>query len=62
MGERNDARTVRVAPLRREDLELPQGYYRYADAGNGVLHLPGDATGGDYIVRVVSTSEEASSP
>lgn len=61
VGERNDARTVGVAPLRREDIELPQGYYRYTDAGKGVLHLPGDAIGGDYIVRVVSISEEASS-
>lgn len=54
VSERNAARTVGVAPLRREDLELPQGYYRYTDAGNGVLHLPRDATGRDYIVRVVS--------
>ena len=61
VGARSDARTVGVAPVRQEDLELSQGYYRYTHAGDGCLHLPGDATGGEYIIGVVSTSEDPSS-
>ena len=40
VGERTDARTVGVTPARQEDLELPQGFYRYTHAGNGCLYLP----------------------
>ena len=54
-------RTVGVTPLSREDLDLPQGYYAVTYAGNGCLHLPGDASGGDYLIGVVSTSEVPSS-
>ena len=61
VGERSDARTVGVTPARQEDLELPQGFYRYTHAGNGCLYLPGDAAGGEYIIGVVSTSEVPSS-
>lgn len=57
----SDARTVGVTPLAREDLEIPVGSYRYTYAGNGCLHLPGDASGGAYLIGVVSTSEEPSS-
>ena len=61
VGERSDARTVGVTPASQEDLELPQGFYRYTYAGNGCLYLPGDVTGGEYIIGVVSTSEVPSS-
>ena len=61
VGERSDARTVGVTPASQEDLEMPQGFYRYSYAGNGCLYLPGDATGGEYIIGVVSTSEVPSS-
>ncbi|WP_419941566.1 IPT/TIG domain-containing protein [Candidatus Palauibacter sp.] len=57
----SDARTVGVTPRTREDLELPQGSYRLTYAGNGCLYLPGDASGGEYIIGVVSTSEIPSS-
>ena len=57
VGERSDARTVGVTPRSKEDLELPVSYYRYTHAGNGCLHLPGDASGGEYVIGVVSTSE-----
>ncbi len=57
----SDARTVGVTRHTREDLELPQGFYRYTDAGDGCLYLPGDASGGEYIIGVVSTSEVPSS-
>ncbi len=57
----SDARTVGVTPRTSEDLALPLGFYRYSFAGNGCLHLPGDASGGKYIIGVVSTSEVPSS-
>ena len=57
VGSLTDARTVGVTPVSREDLELPQGFYKVTPAGYGCLHLPGDATGGDYLIGVVSTSE-----
>lgn len=61
VGERSDARTVGVTPRSKENLELPAGYYRYTYAGNGCLHLPGDALGGEYLIGVASTSEAPSS-
>ena len=60
VGSQSDSRTVGVAPMSQEDLDLRQGWYRFAHAGNGCLHLPGDAGGGDYLIGVVSTSEDAS--
>ena len=57
----SDARTVAVTPRTTENLALPQGSYRYTYAGNGCLYLPGDASGGEYIIGVVSTSEVPSS-
>gem|GEM_PF-637833 len=61
VGERSDARTVGVAPLSSRDLELPETHYRYTYAGTGCLHLPADASGGEYLIGVVSTSEAPSS-
>ena len=60
-GGSSDARTVGVTPRSREDLDLPPGFYKLALAGNACLHLPGDASGGDYLIGVVSTSEVPSS-
>ena len=57
----SDARTIGVTPRTPEDLALPQGFYRYTHAGNGCLYLPGDVSGGEYIIGVVSTSEVPSS-
>ena len=61
VGGRSDMRTVGVTPRTQEDLELPLGHYRYTYAGNGCLHLPGDPSGGEYLIGVVSTSEVPSS-
>ena len=58
VGVRSDARTVGVTPRRREDLALPQGWYRSTHAGNGCLHLPGNPSGGEYLIGVVSASED----
>lgn len=61
VGSLGDARTVGVTARTQEDLDLPTGHYRYTYAGNGCLHLPGDAFGGEYLIGVVSTAETPSS-
>ena len=61
VGVNSDARTVGVSPRSLEDLELEPGWYRYTYAGNGCVHLPGNATGGEYVIGVVSSSENAAS-
>ena len=61
VGAKSDARTVGVTPRSLEDLELEPGWYRYTHAGNGCVHLPGNATGGEYVLGVVSSSENAGS-
>ena len=61
VGSLTDARTVGVTPVSREDLELPQWHYKVTPAGYGCLHLPGDPTGGEYLIGVVSTSEDPAS-
>ncbi|WP_419937365.1 putative Ig domain-containing protein [Candidatus Palauibacter sp.] len=53
--------SVGVTPAREEDLALPAHWYRYTFSGNGCLHLPRSATGGEYLIGVVSTSEAPSS-
>ncbi|MCZ0936604.1 MAG: Ig-like domain-containing protein [Gemmatimonadetes bacterium] len=57
----SDTHTVGVTPLSRDDIDLPPGYYKVSHAGNGCLHLPGGATGDDYLIGVLSTSEDPSS-
>ena len=57
----SDARLVGVSPRSGEDIDLPVGWYRYTYGGNGCLHLPGDDAGGEYVIGVVSISEEPSS-
>ena len=61
VGEQSDARTVGVTPRSQEDLELPQGWYRYTYAGDGCVHLPGNALGDQYLIGVVSVSEDPAS-
>ena len=51
--------TVSVSPRSRDDLELDRYWYRYTYAGNGCLHLPGNVSGGEYLIGVTSTSETA---
>ncbi|MDE0072555.1 MAG: Ig-like domain-containing protein [Gammaproteobacteria bacterium] len=61
VGSRSDSRTVGVAPLAQEDMALPQYSYIHTHAGDGCVHLPGSASGGEYLIGVVSTSERPSS-
>ncbi|MDE2942979.1 MAG: hypothetical protein OXT63_02075, partial [Gemmatimonadota bacterium] len=58
---RSDDASVGVSPAREEDLALPVGWYRYTYAGNGCLDLPRSASGAEYLIGVVSTSEVPSS-
>ena len=54
------SRSVGVTPP-PENVDLPVGWFRSTAAGTGCLHLPGSATGGEYLIGVASTSEVPSS-
>lgn len=58
VGARSDARTVAVAP---QSLETEPGSYWLTYGGSGCLHLAGDASGGEYLIGVVSSSEDPAS-
>ena len=58
VGSRSGARTVGVTP---QSLEVEPNHYWYTYGGNGCLHLPGNASGGEYLIGVVSSSENAAS-
>ena len=60
-GGNTASRDVGVSPRAQEDLDLNLLWYRYSFAGNGCLHLPGNSSGGEFLVGVVSTSETPSS-
>ena len=60
VGREVDAETVGVTPP-PEELELSIGSYRYTRPGNGCVHLPSDPDGGEYLIGVVSTSENPAS-
>lgn len=62
VGSRSDARTVGVTPGSAENYSAFQaGLYVNSHAGSGCVHLPGSGTGGEYLIGVVSTSEDPSS-
>ena len=58
VGSRTDARTVGVTP-RSQD--LPQGHYTVTRPGDGCIHLPGSTSGGEYLIGVLSVSENPAS-
>ena len=58
VGSESDARTVRVTP---RSLETEPGNYWHTYGGNGCLHLAGNAPGGEYLIGVVSSSEDPAS-
>ncbi len=62
VGNRSDARTVGVTPWSAENYSAFQaGTYVWSYGGSGCVHLPGSGTGGEYLIGVVSTSEDPSS-
>ena len=59
VGAQSDARTVGVTPASREALDsLQPGWSVSTRAGNGCVHLPASASGGEYLLGVVSTSQD----
>ena len=58
VGNESDARTVGVTP---RSLETELGSYWSTYRGNGCLHLAGNASGGQYLIGVVSNSEDPAS-
>lgn len=56
-----DTLSLGVSPRTQADLDLKTGWYRYTYAGNGCLHLPGNAEGGEWLIGVMSTSPTAAS-
>ena len=61
VGSDSGSRNVGVTPRTPDDLALPEGWYRYTYGGNGCLHLPGNASGGEFLIGVSSISEDPSS-
>ena len=58
VGVQSDARTVGVTP---RSLETEPGNYWWTYGGNGCLHLAGNASGGEYLIGVVSSTENPAS-
>ena len=58
VGSQSDARTVGVTP---RSLETEPGNYWWTYGGNGCLHLAGNASGGEYLIGVVSSTENPAS-
>ena len=61
VASKSDARTVGVTPRSQENMELEPGWYRSTSAGYGCVYLPADVSGGEYLIGVVSSSENPSS-
>ena len=61
VADESDTLTVGVTPRTGDELDLPQHQFRYTRPGNGCLHLPGNASGGEYLIGVTSISEDPSS-
>ena len=60
IADLSDARTVGVTPGPPDDLIAYDGLYVTA-SGDGCIQLPGSEAGGEYLIGVVSTSEDVSS-
>ncbi len=58
VGTMSDARTVGVTP---QSLETEPSEYWYSYGGSGCLHLAGSASRGEYLIGVVSSSEDPAS-
>ncbi len=58
VGSRSNTQTVGVTP---RSLETEPGSSWYTSAGNGCLHLAGNASGGEYLIGVVSISQDPAS-
>ena len=62
VGSESDARTVGVTPRSADYYsEFQAGFYVYSYAGSGCVHAPGSRTGAEYLLGVVSISEDPAS-
>ena len=51
---------IGATPLSGEQLNWPQFEWRHTSIRDGCIHLPGGAAGGEFVIGVVSTSEDPS--
>ncbi len=56
-----DSVTIGATPLSGEELDWDRFDWRHTSAGDGCIHLPGSARGGEYLIGVTSVSEDPSS-
>ena len=55
-----DSIAVGSTPLSAEDRDWPRFEWRHTSSGDGCIHLPGDAEGGEFLIGVTSVSEDPS--
>ena len=55
-----DSVTVGTTPLSPEELNWPRFEWHHTSSGEGCIHLPGGARGGQFLIGVTSTSEDPS--
>jgi len=59
-SEGSDTVALGATPLTAEDLNWDRFDWRHTSAGDGCIHLPGSARGGEYLIGVTSVSEDPS--
>ena len=55
-----DSAAIGSTPLSEEDRNWPQFEWRHTSSGDGCMHLPGNAGGGEFLIGVTSISEDPS--
>ena len=55
-----DSVAIGSTPLSAEDQDWPQFEWRHTSSGDGCIHLPGNAEGGEFLIGVTSVSEDPS--
>ena len=55
-----DSVAIGSTPLSEEDRNWPQFEWRHTSGGDGCMHLPGNAQGGEFLIGVTSISEDPS--
>ena len=55
-----DSVTIGATPISGEELDWDRFDWRHTSAGDGCIHLPGGAPGGEFVIGVASTSEDPS--
>ena len=55
-----DSVAIGSTPLSAEDQDWPQFEWRHTSGGDGCMHLPGNAEGGEFLIGVTSVSEDPS--